>query len=45
MKQFLDYWSAHLGQNDEGKILHSRYERVLSDLNQSRKKRFNTLSP
>ncbi len=45
MKQFIDYWASHSGQPDEGKILHSRYERALSDLNQSRKKTIQYLIP
>ena len=45
MKQFIDYWASHSGQPDEGKILYSRYEHALSDLNQSRKKTVQYLIP
>ena len=45
MKQFIDYWASHSGQPDEGKILYSRYEHALSDLNQSRKKTIQYLIP
>jgi hypothetical protein len=45
MKKFLDYWAGHSGQPDEGKILHSRYEHALSDLNQSRKKTIQYIIP
>jgi hypothetical protein len=45
MKKFLDYWAGHSGQPDEGKILYSRYEHALSDLNQSRKKTVQYLIP
>ena len=45
MKQFIVYWASHSGQPDEGRILYSRYERALSDLNQSRKKTIQYLIP
>jgi len=45
MKEFLDYWASHSDQPDEGKILYSRYEHALSDLNQSRKKTIQYLIP
>ena len=45
MKKFLDYWAGHSGQPDEGKILYSRYEHALSDLNQSRKKTIQYIIP
>ena len=45
MKQFIVYWASHSGQPDEGRILYSRYERALSDLNQSRQKTIRFIIP
>ncbi|HQN30007.1 MAG TPA: hypothetical protein PKX20_02665 [Methanothrix soehngenii] len=45
MKEFIDYWSAHHGQQDDGKALYDRYTRALADLDQSRRKTLKYIIP
>jgi hypothetical protein len=45
MKDFIDYWTVHNGQQDVGKVLHDEYMRALADLDQSRKKTLKYIVP